>query len=313
MLRSDGYSPLSIVLHWLAAIFVVALFLTHDGERGSSAYVIHVSGGAIIGVFLLWRVWQRVRRGMIDSPDQALLLNAAARGVQWGFLAAIVVAVLTGYLLQSVQQFKIIEQHIEEVQWGFLAAIVVAVLTGYLLQSVQQFKIIEQHIEEVLLGISTRWREPRHAQGGPVFLRRRQIMARPEGLPRRFLRSLQARSQDVRRARNRARRRTLPPPVPCSHQGQSPHPRRLGTRPPQRQSATRPHGNRRGPIPKRRHPDHQPTARRQMARCHRRTYFADAILDRIVHNVHRINLDGPSMRKTIAENFNANDVDHAER
>ena len=279
MLRSDGYSPLSIVLHWLAAIFVVALFLTHDGERGSSAYVIHVSGGAIIGVFLLWRVWQRVRRGMIDLPDQALLLNAAARGVQWGFLAAIVVAVLTGYLLQSVQQFK----------------------------------IIEQHIEEVLLGISTRWREPRHAQGGPVFLRRRQIMARPEGLPRRFLRSLQARSQDVRRARNRARRRTLPPPVPCSHQGQSPHPRRLGTRPPQRQSATRPHGNRRGPIPKRRHPDHQPTARRQMARCHRRTYFADAILDRIVHNVHRINLDGPSMRKTIAENFNANDVDHAER
>ena len=33
--------------------------------------------------------------------------------------------------------------------------------------------------------------------------------------------------------------------------------------------------------------------------------FADAILDRIVHNAHRINLDGPSMRKTIAENFNA--------
>ena len=26
--------------------------------------------------------------------------------------------------------------------------------------------------------------------------------------------------------------------------------------------------------------------------------FADAILDRIVHNAHRINLDGPSMRKT---------------
>ena len=50
MLRSDGYSPLSIVLHWLAAIFVVALFLTHDGERGSSAYVFHVSGGAIVGV-----------------------------------------------------------------------------------------------------------------------------------------------------------------------------------------------------------------------------------------------------------------------
>ena len=58
-----------------------------------------MSGGAIIGVFFLWRVWHRVRRGMIDSLDQAFLLNAAARGVQWGFLAAIVVAVFTGYLL----------------------------------------------------------------------------------------------------------------------------------------------------------------------------------------------------------------------
>ena len=41
--------------------------------------------------------------------------------------------------------------------------------------------------------------------------------------------------------------------------------------------------------------------------------FADAILDRIVSNAHRINFDGPSMQKTIAKNFNANDVDHAER
>ena len=37
------------------------------------------------------------------------------------------------------------------------------------------------------------------------------------------------------------------------------------------------------------------------------------IIDRIVHNSHRINLHGPSMRKTITENFTANDVDHAER
>ncbi len=41
--------------------------------------------------------------------------------------------------------------------------------------------------------------------------------------------------------------------------------------------------------------------------------FADAILDRIVHNAHRIDLDGPSMRKAIAENINANDVDRTER
>ena len=40
--------------------------------------------------------------------------------------------------------------------------------------------------------------------------------------------------------------------------------------------------------------------------------FADAILDRIVHNAHRVVLDGPSMRKTIAENINANAVDHTD-
>ncbi len=40
--------------------------------------------------------------------------------------------------------------------------------------------------------------------------------------------------------------------------------------------------------------------------------YADAILDRIVHNAHRINLDGPSMRKIEADK-NAITVDQAER
>ncbi len=37
--------------------------------------------------------------------------------------------------------------------------------------------------------------------------------------------------------------------------------------------------------------------------------FADAILDRIVHNAHKIDLDGPSMRKTMADKINANAID----
>jgi cytochrome b561 len=44
--RRDGYSRVSIIAHWLAAILVVALFLTHEGERGSTEYAIHVGGGA---------------------------------------------------------------------------------------------------------------------------------------------------------------------------------------------------------------------------------------------------------------------------
>jgi DNA replication protein DnaC len=37
--------------------------------------------------------------------------------------------------------------------------------------------------------------------------------------------------------------------------------------------------------------------------------FADAILDRIIHNAHRIDLNGPSMRKTMADKNNANTID----
>ena len=99
MTRADGYSVFSIVVHWLAAILVIALFFTHEGERGSTAYLFHVSGGAIVGLFLLWRVWHRVRRGSPHPPKQAAVFNLAARLVHWGLLVAIVVVVLSGYLL----------------------------------------------------------------------------------------------------------------------------------------------------------------------------------------------------------------------
>ncbi len=40
--------------------------------------------------------------------------------------------------------------------------------------------------------------------------------------------------------------------------------------------------------------------------------FADAILDRIVHNAHRIALDGPSMRQTKAESLSLTSIDQTE-
>ena len=81
MASKDGYSRFSIASHWIAAIIVVALFVTHEGEPRSTAYVVHVSGGAIAGVFLLWRVWHRVRFGMAERPDQGLVLDVASRSV----------------------------------------------------------------------------------------------------------------------------------------------------------------------------------------------------------------------------------------
>ena len=96
---SSGYTKTSIIVHWLAALAIIILFLTHEGDRGSLARVIHVSGGAIAGLFLLWRVWYRLRRGMADKSNQPEIFNIASKIVIGGFLLAIVVVIITGYLL----------------------------------------------------------------------------------------------------------------------------------------------------------------------------------------------------------------------
>ncbi len=97
--RTDRYSLVSVITHWLTAVLVVALFLTHEGGPGSAEYAFHVGGGAIVGLFLLWRVWHRARRGTADAPQQAAAFNLTARIVHWGLLGLIVVVVVSGYLL----------------------------------------------------------------------------------------------------------------------------------------------------------------------------------------------------------------------
>ena len=59
----------------------------------------HVGGGAILGLFLLWRVGRRIVRGMSEKPDQAAIYNLASQFVIWGFLVAIIVVVISGYFL----------------------------------------------------------------------------------------------------------------------------------------------------------------------------------------------------------------------
>ncbi len=97
--RTEGYSRISILVHWLTAIFVVILFITHEGERGDLAYAIHVGGGALVGLFLLWRVGYRMKRGMTRAPDQSPALNVVSAIVLWGLLLTIFVVTLSGYFL----------------------------------------------------------------------------------------------------------------------------------------------------------------------------------------------------------------------
>ena len=99
VINRTAYSKLSLFLHWLTAILVIALFATHEGDRGSASFVFHVSGGAIAGVFLLWRVGYRIRRGMSTASDQAAIYNTLSKIVLWGFLASIFVVIVSGYFI----------------------------------------------------------------------------------------------------------------------------------------------------------------------------------------------------------------------
>ena len=95
----DGYSRFSILVHWITAVLIVLLFVTHEGDQGDLAYYIHVSFGAIAGLFLIWRVSYRFRKGMSKKPDQSPVLNLLSAIVIYGFLVCILVVILTGYLL----------------------------------------------------------------------------------------------------------------------------------------------------------------------------------------------------------------------
>jgi cytochrome b561 len=95
----NAYTTLSITLHWIGAAAVVALFLTHEGERGGAAQAFHIGGGAILGLLLLWRSFRRVMLGFAAKPRQPEILNLVSRLVLWGLLASMIVVTITGYLL----------------------------------------------------------------------------------------------------------------------------------------------------------------------------------------------------------------------
>ena len=99
MSSPSGYNRLSVITHWLAAISVIALFFTHEGPRDGLAFQFHVAGGAVIGLFLIWRTFHRVRRGFPEKPRQHALLNLLSTIVLWGLILSVVVLVITGYLL----------------------------------------------------------------------------------------------------------------------------------------------------------------------------------------------------------------------
>jgi cytochrome b561 len=92
-----GYSAVSIALHWLTAIGVIALFATHELDD------IHVAIGLIATpvflVRLVWRFW----RGYPRPADQPALLNLLARLVTLAFLVCLAAVTVTGLILPPLE------------------------------------------------------------------------------------------------------------------------------------------------------------------------------------------------------------------
>ncbi len=81
MAEPKGYSRGQIGLHWIIALLLVPQFLLHDGIKaafremmkgGAASYdamvLLHVVGGLLILVLMLWRVALRMDRGVPPPP-----------------------------------------------------------------------------------------------------------------------------------------------------------------------------------------------------------------------------------------------------
>lgn len=95
-----GYSSVSLALHWLTAIFVIALFLTHEGRELRPW---HIGLGLVATPLFVLRLGWRFAFGFPRVPDQAAALNLLSRLVQIGFIVCILLVTITGLVIPPLK------------------------------------------------------------------------------------------------------------------------------------------------------------------------------------------------------------------
>ncbi|AXS41325.1 cytochrome b [Breoghania sp. L-A4] len=99
-----GYGWISIALHWLVAVLVIALFLIGEQfedlgrEAGASLRALHVSIGMIAVVTVLARIAWRFTQGNPKKAEDPRLILLLSILVQWGLILATLALVITGPL-----------------------------------------------------------------------------------------------------------------------------------------------------------------------------------------------------------------------
>lgn len=90
-----AYNGLSIVLHWVTVLMIIALAFSAGG--------LHLSLGLLFAIVLLWRAVRRWGNGFPRVSDQPLVLNFIERLAKITILVAMIVLALTGVILPLMQ------------------------------------------------------------------------------------------------------------------------------------------------------------------------------------------------------------------
>lgn len=104
MASSQGYNPLSLLLHWFTVLWFAVMWpagvmISQWDDAPDFVYDLHVTVGVCGAAFIIFRIVNRIGRGFAPSnPEHAGWERGLARTIQWIFLIALTLAIVTGLL-----------------------------------------------------------------------------------------------------------------------------------------------------------------------------------------------------------------------
>ncbi len=105
-MEKHGYGKLSRWNHWLSAAIVLTMLLIglyfHDMPRGDEKLYwlhLHISIGVVAFLFVIYRVFWRLRRGMAAPLEQHSLLQRLSQLSHWVLIVGVLVMFISGPLI----------------------------------------------------------------------------------------------------------------------------------------------------------------------------------------------------------------------
>jgi len=104
---AQNLSPLSVALHWLVGVFVIAMLavgLAMEEFELRFLYPVHKSIGIILFAFIVWRVWWRAVNGWpAQIGDVPRWQRIAARATHWVLILGTLAMPLSGIVMSIAQ------------------------------------------------------------------------------------------------------------------------------------------------------------------------------------------------------------------